>query len=82
MANFRLTRRECEVLQLIAIGHCNKTIARDLGISVETVKSHVKNILAKLGAKARTHAVALATRRGLLGKCSECGLISQNAAFP
>lgn len=62
----RLTGRETDVLQLLAQGCCNKTIARELGIGVGTVKSHVKGVFDKLGAKARTQAVVLAARRGML----------------
>ncbi|MYM24346.1 DNA-binding response regulator [Duganella sp. FT135W] len=62
-----LTNRESDVLQLLAQGQCNKSIARELGIGVGTVKTHVKGLFDKLGATARTHAVVLATRRGLVG---------------
>lgn len=62
----RLSPREVEVLELIATGHANKSVADELGISEETVKSHVRNILAKLGANDRTHAVTIARRRGIL----------------
>ena len=61
-----LTQRETDVLQLMALGHCNKRIARDLGIGVGTVKSHAKGLFSKLGATARTHAVVIASRRGLV----------------
>ncbi len=61
-----LTGREHEVLQLLATGRCNKLIARDLGIGVGTVKTHLKGVMTKLGATARTHAVILATQRGLV----------------
>lgn len=67
-----LTSRETDVLQLLAQGQCNKTIARELGIGVGTVKTHVKGLFDKLGATARTHAVVLATRRGLVG--DYCGV--------
>lgn len=63
-----LTGRESDVLQLLAEGCCNKSIARELGIGVGTVKTHVKGLFDKLGATARTHAVVLATRRGLVGE--------------
>jgi two-component system NarL family response regulator len=65
-----LTSRETDVLQLLAQGQCNKSIARELGIGVGTVKTHVKGLFDKLGATARTHAVVLATRRGLVGDFS------------
>jgi DNA-binding NarL/FixJ family response regulator len=57
-----LTSREVEVLQLVAGGNSNKLIARALTISAETVKTHVKNIVEKLGAHDRTHAVTLSLR--------------------
>jgi DNA-binding NarL/FixJ family response regulator len=61
-----LTDREVEVLGLIADGRSNKLIAYDLSINEETAKTHVKNILAKLHASDRTHAVTLALRRGII----------------
>jgi DNA-binding NarL/FixJ family response regulator len=62
-----LTPRETDVLQLLAKGCCNKTIARELGIGLGTVKAHVKGLFGKLDATARTHAVVIATQRGLIG---------------
>ena len=61
-----LTPREREVLELVAEGLPNKTIARELGISEHTAKFHVGSLLAKLQAGSRTEAVTTATRRGLL----------------
>lgn len=61
-----LTGRETDVLQLLAEGCCNKSIARRLGIGVGTVKTHVKGVMHKLDATARTHAVVVAARRGLI----------------
>jgi DNA-binding NarL/FixJ family response regulator len=61
-----LSRREYEVLTLIADGLENQRIAGELVVSVETVRTHVKGILRKLGARDRTHAVSLAYRSGLL----------------
>src|SRR5580658_4729665 len=61
-----LTPREIEVLHLIAGGNANKLIADRLSISEETVKGHVKNILSKLGASDRTHAVTIALKRGII----------------
>lgn len=58
-----LTARELEVLSLIAEGYRNKSVARALLISEETVKMHVKNTMAKLGANDRTHAVTIAIQR-------------------
>jgi len=65
-ADAALSARELEVLELIAAGHSNKAIGSRLSINEETVKGHVKNILAKLGARDRTHAATMAFRRGIL----------------
>ena len=64
-ADDALTSREIEVLSLIAAGNSNKIIADQLAISEETVKGHIKNILSKLSANDRTHAVTLGLRRGI-----------------
>jgi DNA-binding NarL/FixJ family response regulator len=61
-----LTTREIEVLRLIASGCANKEISTHLSINGETTKTHIKNILAKLGAKDRTHAVSLGLKRGII----------------
>jgi DNA-binding NarL/FixJ family response regulator len=61
-----LTPREIEVLQFAANGHRNKQIAYELDITEETVKFHIKNILSKLSANDRTHAVTIAIKRGIL----------------
>jgi DNA-binding NarL/FixJ family response regulator len=61
-----LSAREIEVLRLIAAGNANKEIAGQLSIAEETVKSHISNILAKLGANDRTHAVTIAVKRGII----------------
>jgi DNA-binding NarL/FixJ family response regulator len=61
-----LTSREIDVLRLIATGNANKEIAGRLSIAEETVKSHVTNILAKLGANDRTHAVTIGLKRGII----------------
>jgi DNA-binding NarL/FixJ family response regulator len=60
-----LTPREIDVLRLISDGNANKEIAAQLSLTEETVKGHVKNILAKLGAKDRTHAVTIGLKRGI-----------------
>jgi two-component system, NarL family, response regulator LiaR len=60
-----LTERETEVLRLVARGLANKAIARELGVSEKTVKSHVSNILAKLHLSDRTQAALYAVREGL-----------------
>jgi DNA-binding NarL/FixJ family response regulator len=61
-----LTSREIDVLRLIATGNANKAIAGQLSIAEDTVKSHVTNILAKLGANDRTHAVTIGLKRGII----------------
>ena len=61
-----LTARELEVLRLIRDGHRNKQIADRLAIAETTVNFHIKNLVDKLGANDRTHAVTIAMRRGLL----------------
>jgi DNA-binding NarL/FixJ family response regulator len=65
-AENELSSREIEVLRLIASGNTNKLIADQLSIREETVKSHVTNILSKLGANDRTHAVTIGLRRGII----------------
>lgn len=62
----RPTQREAEVLELLAKGYCNKKIASCLGIQYDTVKTHVKSLLSKLGASSRTEALALAVQRGMI----------------
>jgi DNA-binding NarL/FixJ family response regulator len=61
-----LTRRETEVLQLIASGNPNKLVADKLSVTEDTIKMHVKSILSKLGANDRTHAVTIAIKRGIM----------------
>ena len=60
------TAREIEVLQLISDGLVNREIGTRLFLSEETVKSHVRHLLAKLQARSRAHAVAVGVRRGLI----------------
>ena len=60
------TARELEVLQLVADGLVNREIGQRLFLSEETVKSHVRHLLAKLQARSRAHAVAVGFRRGLV----------------
>jgi DNA-binding NarL/FixJ family response regulator len=61
-----LTPREIDVLRLVAGGNANKEIASQLSLSEETVKSHIRSILAKLGANDRTHAVTIGAKRGII----------------
>jgi DNA-binding NarL/FixJ family response regulator len=61
-----LTARELQVLQLIRDGYRNKQIADQLKVAESTVNFHIKNLVDKLGANDRTHAVTIALRRGLL----------------
>ncbi len=61
-----LSLRQLEILKMIAEGNPNKVIADQLEIGEATVKSHVTNILSKLGANDRTHAVTIALRRGII----------------
>jgi len=65
-ADDALTEREIEVLRQVAAGNANKIIADNLEISEETVKAHMRKILSKLGANDRTHAVAIALKRGII----------------
>ena len=65
-ADDQLTAREIEVLRLIASGNANKIVADHLSITEETVKAHVKNILSKLDANDRTHAVTIGLKRGII----------------
>jgi DNA-binding NarL/FixJ family response regulator len=62
----KLTRRQREILQLLADGGSTAQAARELDLSEETVKTHTKNVLARLGARNRTHAVAIALRECLI----------------
>jgi DNA-binding NarL/FixJ family response regulator len=86
-----LTEREQDVLNGIHRGCCNKTIARELGIGVGTVKTHVKGVLAKLHVASRTEAAAVAARRGLVrltgalpdrGRCIAPGRRTAGSAMP
>jgi DNA-binding NarL/FixJ family response regulator len=61
------TMREIEVLQLISDGLVNREIGQRLFLSEETVKSHVRHLLAKLQSRSRAHAVAVGFRRGIIG---------------
>jgi DNA-binding NarL/FixJ family response regulator len=61
-----LTPRELDVLRLVAAGNANKEVGALLSLTEVTIKSHMKNILAKLGANDRTHAVTIALKRGII----------------
>jgi DNA-binding NarL/FixJ family response regulator len=65
-ADDALTPREVDVLLLVGKGNANKAIAAQLSLTEETVKSHIRNILSKLQANDRTHAVAIAVKRGIV----------------
>jgi len=65
-ADDTLTEREIEVLRYVAAGNANKMIATRLAICEDTVKAHMKSILAKLGANDRTHAVTIGLKRGII----------------
>jgi two-component system NarL family response regulator len=62
----KLTRRQREILQLLADGGSTAAAARELGLSEETIKTHMKNALGRLSARNRTHAVAIALRESLI----------------
>jgi DNA-binding NarL/FixJ family response regulator len=62
----KLTRRQRQILQLLADGESTTVAARELDLSEETVKTHIKTALARLGARNRTHAVAIALRECLI----------------
>jgi DNA-binding NarL/FixJ family response regulator len=61
-----LSAREMDVLRLVAMGSSNKRVGQLLNVTEDTVKAHMKGILAKLGASDRAHAVAIALRRGII----------------
>ena len=61
-----LTPREVEVLEVLATGQSNSGIARELGISVNTVRNHVQNILTKLGVHSKLEALSVAVREGII----------------
>jgi DNA-binding NarL/FixJ family response regulator len=61
-----LTRRQRQILQLYADGQSTARVAKRLGLSAETIRTHTKAILSRLGARDRTHAVAIALRGSLI----------------
>lgn len=76
-----LTARESSVLQLLGAGHCNKTIAAELDISVATVKTHVSAIFEKLGVTSRAQAISRANERGLIAPRTAPGKHSQAVVY-
>lgn len=66
LSDEKLTQREMDVLRFVALGKSNRAVANELGVTEETVKSHMRNVLGKLSANDRTHAVLIAVRRGIL----------------
>lgn len=79
-----LTRRETDVLHLLALGQCNKSIARQLELTVGTVKGYLRTIFDKLQAGSRIEAVGIATHRGLIGEPMrpQPGLVHSRPALP
>ena len=71
LGNELLTPRELRILQLLSEGKENKRVASDLGISIETVKSHVSRIFEKLGCHNRTEAIRIGIRRGILRQMTQ-----------
>ena len=61
-----LTPRELQVLKHVAAGKSNRVVAAELDVSEDTIKAHMKNIMSKLGANDRTHAVMIALKRGMI----------------
>ena len=61
-----LSAREMDVLKQVAAGNSNRRVASELGVTEDTVKSHMKNIMNKLSARDRTHAVTISLKRGII----------------
>jgi DNA-binding NarL/FixJ family response regulator len=62
-----LTEREIDVLRLMGNGDSNKIMAETLGITLDTIKKHVRNVIDKLQARSRTHAAIIAAQAGIVG---------------
>lgn len=77
-----LTRRELEILELLAAGLASKEIAARLVISPKTVASHVQHVLAKLGVHTRAEAVALVYREGVASASEASGRAAENVRAP
>jgi len=75
----QLSEREREILKLVATGATNQQIAGDLGISINTVKVHIRNIFGKIGASSRTEATLYAVRNGLVDIAKAVPAISDSA---
>jgi len=61
-----LTKRQTEVMNLVKLGYANKQIARELGISIWTVKRHINDLIRRIQANDRAHAVYLCMRKGII----------------
>lgn len=61
-----LTRRQLEIMNLVKLGHANKQIGYELGISINTVKTIIRAAMKRLGANDRTHTVYLCVKRGII----------------
>jgi DNA-binding CsgD family transcriptional regulator/N-acetylneuraminic acid mutarotase len=81
-ASEQLSERELELLALVSTGATNQQIARDLSISVNTVKAHLRNIFAKLGVESRTEATLLAIQQGLIHVATPDGANGAEATAP
>ena len=64
--NIHVTRRELDALALIGMGLANNEVAKKLGVSVNTVRNHIWNLMQKLGATSRAHAIVLAVQNGII----------------
>lgn len=74
-----LTARELEILRLMQQGLCNKTISRQLGIELSTVKNHVHSVLAKLRVRSRSEAISLLYRQGKPAPDWDSGILDDRA---
>jgi len=72
----RLTEREVDVLRLMGNGDSNKTIAATLGITLDTTKKHIRNVIDKLQARSRTHAAIIAAQAGIVGNPINEGIVT------
>ncbi len=72
-----LTPREVDVLRLMGNGDTNKVIAAELGITMDTAKKHVRNVIDKLQARSRTHAAIIAAQAGIVGNAVTNGILTE-----